>query len=103
MNRYRRGSSTILSSRFGLAHIGAQLKVENSATLRTISNLIICGPSLASFCWQDRAYLPGSSHRNRIENQKMALPVPIGTRTLHAKRVPSIGGKSLIDENGKQK
>jgi hypothetical protein len=38
MNRYRRGSSTIVASRFGLAPEGAQLKVENPLPLRTIGN-----------------------------------------------------------------
>jgi hypothetical protein len=38
MNRYRRGSSTIVALRFGLAPVVAQLKVENPLPLRTIWN-----------------------------------------------------------------
>jgi hypothetical protein len=37
MNRYRRGLSTIVASRFGSAE--AQLKVENAVSLHTIWNL----------------------------------------------------------------
>jgi hypothetical protein len=38
MNRYR-GSSATVASRLGSADVGAQLKVENPVTLRTIWNL----------------------------------------------------------------
>jgi hypothetical protein len=38
MKRYHRGFSTIVTSRLGSAHLGAQLKVENPVPLRTIWN-----------------------------------------------------------------
>ena len=38
MNRYHRGSSPIATSRFGSAHVEAQLKVENPVQLRTTRN-----------------------------------------------------------------
>ena len=49
MNRYDRGSSTIVASRLGSAHVGAQLKVENPVSLRTIWNFDLLPSLRASY------------------------------------------------------
>jgi hypothetical protein len=96
MNRYHRGSSTIVASRLGLAHAGAQLKVENPVLLRTILNFDLLPSPRASYCCRATLIYPEAL----IKNQNSAIPVPVATRTLHAKRAPSTGGKGFIDENG---
>jgi hypothetical protein len=91
MNRYRRGPSTIVASRLRSAHGAAQLKVENPVSLRTIWN----------FDFRERLIAAGQGFftpETLIKN-KTASPVPVVTRTLHAKRAPSPKG-GVIDENG---
>jgi hypothetical protein len=94
MNQYHRGSSTIVASRLGLAHVGAQLKVENPVPLRTIWNFDLLPSPRASYCCRAMLIYPEAL----IKNQNSAIPVPVATRTLHAKR--ALEGRGFIDENG---
>ena len=50
MNRYHRGSSTIVAPKLRSAHVGAQLKVENPVPLRTIWNFDLLPSPRASYC-----------------------------------------------------
>jgi hypothetical protein len=100
MNRYRRGSSTILASKPGSAHLGAQLKVENPAGLRTIVTLEQLLPVRTAKLRQRKAYLPGRFDLFALKTPKLGDIVPLATRTLHAKRVLP-REKDFLDQNGR--
>ena len=56
MTRYHRESSTIVVSRFEFAREGAQLKVENPLSLRTIGYFCFIATSMAA----EQRFLPGN-------------------------------------------
>ena len=67
MNRYHRGSSTVVASRFRSA-AEAQLKVENSLPLRTIKNLDLFAASVTTLLLQDRLIYADAGDKNRLKN-----------------------------------
>jgi hypothetical protein len=73
MNRYHQGSSTIVASRFGSAHVGAQLKVENPVPLRTIWNFDLLPSARACLSLQRNAYLRRGFDQKSIKNQNLAV------------------------------
>jgi hypothetical protein len=68
MNRYRGGSSTIVASRLGSAHEGAQLKVENPPPLRTIGNFDFRERVIAA----GQRFLPGNLIKFELKIKKSA-------------------------------
>ena len=97
MNRYRREPSTNVASKFGLAHVGAQLKVENPASLRTIWNLRFIAVPASVLLLQGNAYLSEALIKNLIKNQNSAIPCQWRREHCTQKERPALG-EGFIDE-----
>jgi hypothetical protein len=92
MNSYRRGSSTIVASSFGLAPGGAQLKVENPVALRTICNFAFREHLIAA---GQQLFYPEPLIKNQNRDSSTG-----GDTNIARKKSAQPGGKGFIDESG---